>query len=258
VSRFLTVAFLLLLGVVLLLASVGQPLPLPMPPRPDPEKLSRVIAAARGELDLEPADSVFSWLDEPQPYDLALRDALLPLPEYRKCQLVVVPSFGPEWAVYLTRPEGSAPELVSRRISEPLWAAMTTIISDNGKKSSYSLGPEAQSTAIKRLKIEVDSSQAVITGETADVLEAVWSEMLERVRYPRKDWGGVDGVRYHVSHWSQDHGFRSGQTWSPTEGSRPYGLVKLAEQMHAFAQTPSKDGEERLQAAASALLSALQ
>lgn len=255
VRRFLTVAFLLLLLVVLLRESVERPWPMPPPVA---ERSSQALAAHEVPQDLEPADSLFSWLDEPDPYQLALRAALLPPHKYLKCQLVVVPSFQPEWAIYLTRDEGSAPQLVSRRMSEHLWPAMTNTISENGKKRSYSIGREAQSAALKRLKIEVDTSHAVVAVETADIVEAVWSRMLERVRYPSTPWEGTDGVRYHVSHWSQGRGFRSGQTWSPPQGSRPYAFVKLSEQMHSFTQTASIDAEEKLRAAASTLLSALK
>jgi hypothetical protein len=254
VSRFLTVAFLLVLGVVLLLTSVGQPLPLPMPPPPDRDELSRVIAAARGELDLEPADSLFSSLSFPEiePYSVAVRDALLPPREYRKCQLVAVPSFQPEWAVYLLREKGSAPLLVSRRMSDHTWRTMR-----NQLERSWSSGRTAQTAALEHLKIEVETSQAVISVATADLLEEVWGRMLERVRYPRTPWEGEDGIRYHASHWSQGS-VRSGQTWSPPDGSRPSALVKLSGKMAAFAQSPSAEAEVQLQAAATALLARLR
>jgi len=257
VRRFLPVAFVLLIAVVLVLTSVGQPLPLPTPPSASADG-SPWIAADAAEQDLEPADSLFSWLDEPEPYDLALRAALLPSHEYRKCQLVVVPSFEAERAIYLMREQGSARQLVSRRMSEHLWAAMTNTIQKSGTEPGYSLGAEAQRAALERLKIEVDTSQAVVTVETADTLEAVWSRMLERVRYPGMPREGVDGVRYEVSHWSQGLGFRSGRTWSPPQGSRPYALVKLSEQMLAFVETPSMDGEARLRSSANELLRRLQ
>jgi hypothetical protein len=257
VRRFLTVTFLLLMAVVLLLTSIGQPLPLPMPPSASDDR-ARTLAAYARELELEPADSLYSGLDEPEPYDLALRAALLPRHDYRKCQLVVVPSFQPAWAIYLSWEKDSAPRLVSRRMREHLGHAMTNRISGNGKKRSYSLGPEAQRAALQHLKIEVDTSEAVIAAETAVILEAVWSRMLTRVRYADTSWQGLDGIRYHASHWSQESGFRSGQTWSPLEGSRPYGLVQLSEQMNAFTRTPGTEAETRLRAAASALLSTLK
>jgi hypothetical protein len=256
VRRFLTVSLLLLLFAVLLRKSVDQPLQLPMPPSADDER-ARLIAAYAAEQDLEPADGPFSPIVAIEPYDLALRDALLPPRGYRKCQLVSVPAFEPEWAVYLTREEGSTPHLVSRRMSDQLRAAMAKVINESGWNRSYSTARDAQSAALKHLRVKVDTSRAAITAETADQLEGVWSLMLERVRYPSTPWEGEDGVRYHVSHWFPGR-VLSGQTWSPPEGSRPYRLVKLAEQMHALTLTPSKDGEERLQAAASALLSALK
>jgi hypothetical protein len=252
--RFLPIAFLLLVAVALLLTRIGQPLPLPKPPSAFDER-ARVLAKYAAELDLEPVDSLFSWPDEPDPYNLALRAALFPSPEYRRCQLVVVPSFAPEWTIYLTREDGAAAQVVSRRMSEQLWSAMMKAISDDGKKSSYSVGPEAQRMALTRLKVEVDTSQAIIGIETADLLEAVWGRMLKRVRYTGEPWGGEDGVRYQVSHWAPGEGFRSGQTWSPPQGSRPYALVKLAEQMRGFTLKPSPEAEARLRADASTLLS---
>ena len=255
VRRFLTVAFLLLLLAVLLLKSVEGPLPTPPPAV---ESLSWSPAAHEIPQDLEPADDLFSSLNEPEPYDLALRAALLPPRGYLRCQLVAIPSFEPEWAIYLTREEGSAPRLGSRRLGSHLWAEMTSRISDNGRRGGYSLGPEAQTAALAELKIEVETSQAVVAVETADVLETVWSRMLEGVHYPGTPWGGEDGVRYRASHWSRGLGFRSGQTWSPRDESRPHALVKLAEQMAAFAHRPSREAELRLQEAADALLHRLK
>ena len=82
--------------------------------------------------------------------------------------------------------------------------------------------------------------------------------MLERVRYPDAPRDGEDGVSYHVSHWSTDLGFRSGQTWSPPEGSRPDALVNLSERMRAFAEAPSAQAEARLRSAATALLTRIK
>jgi hypothetical protein len=127
----------------------------------------------------------------------------------------------------------------------------------NQLERSWSSGRTAQTAALEHLKIEVETSQAVISVETADLLEEVWGRMLERVRYPRTPWEGEDGIRYHASHWSQGS-VRSGQTWSPPDGSRPSALVKLSGQMAAFAQSPSDEAEGQLQAAATALLARLR
>jgi hypothetical protein len=252
--RFRPIAFVLLIAVALLLTRVGQPLPLSKPPSASDEE-ARALTALAAEVDLEPADSLFSQHDEPDPYDLALRDALLPSPGLYKCQLVVVPSFDPEWAIFLKREDGSAPHLVSRGLRRHLRAEMMNVIQEDASKGSFSA---AQNAALKRMKVDVDTSQAVVTGETADMLEEVWEKMLDRVGYPATFTIAVDGVHYHASHWSALRGPRSGQTTSPPQGSRPYALVMLAEQMRGFTQKPSPEAEARLRDDASTLLSALK
>ena len=107
VRRFLPVAFVLLVAFALLLARIGQPLPLPRPPSAFDER-ARVLAKYAAEQDLEPADSVFSGSGPTEPYQVALREVLIPPLGYDRCQLVVVPSFEPEWAIYLAREKGSA------------------------------------------------------------------------------------------------------------------------------------------------------
>jgi hypothetical protein len=216
------------------------------------------VSATAGGEELEPGDDLFSWVDPPEPYKLAVRAALLGKPAYRKCQVVAIPSFEKEWAVYMTREEGSEPLLVSTRMRTHLWTDMMEIISDKGRKSSYSIGSEAQAAALKRLSIEVDTASARLRPATADLLEEVWWRMLSRVRYPAEPRFVIDGVTYHISHWARAKGFRSGQTCSPRDGSPAAALVRLAEEMRALAEAPADAAEEQLESDARALLTRLR
>lgn len=218
---------------------------------------SPVSASGRSQ-DLAPADDVFSWLHEPVPYELAVRDGLLGQQRYRRCQIVAIPSRAAEWAVYLIREADAPSQLVARSFRKHLYAEMMALVSGNNTKQSYSVGPQAQATALKRLRGEVETSQATVSAQTADILEAVWSRMLRRVRYADVPHHGEDGVSYHVFHWSSAHGGRSGITWSPPEGSRARALVKLAERMRAFAEAPSVQSEVGLQDYGGAILMRLK
>jgi hypothetical protein len=107
------------------------------------------------------------------------------------------------------------------------------------------------------VKLEVDRSKASISDRSADLLEDVWWQMLGRTRYPVEPEQGLDGTSYRVAHWRTGVGFRSGETWSPEDGTRTKALVSLAEHMAAFAQAPTPEGDAALGSEAQSLLERL-
>jgi hypothetical protein len=198
--------------------------------------------------DLEPCEGVFSWIEPPDPYYLTLRANLLGEHAYRKCQILAVPSFEEEWAVYLFREDDRdlelaegrdqelPPTIVFKRLRQSLWHAMAKMIQSGSIDGSISLESEAQSAAIQRLSIEVDRFAVPVSDATADVLEKVWDGMLGRVRYTEESTGGCDGVSYFVAH-HRPGSYRCGETWTPDEGTRTAALVDLAEKMGALAES---------------------
>jgi len=198
-------------------------------------------ASSRADTDeLVPSEGLFAW-QAPEPYDLAIREALVGEHDYRKCQMLAVPSFEPEWAVYLVRDEATSPQIVAKRLRQQLWSEMMDFLSASGTKDGYDIGPVAQAAALATLRADVDRATAAVSVDTADALEQVWHEMLGRVRYANERTCGRDGTTYHVSHWGQRCGVRSGTTWSPDEGSRPAALVGLAEAMRDLALGAAAD-----------------
>src|SRR6266571_1817868 len=83
---------------------------------------SPALAGFKAE-DLQPSDGVFS---EPISLDyyLALRRSLLAEHDYRRCQVLSVPSFDPEWAVYLIRDDAGPALVVFKVFKTQLWLDM--------------------------------------------------------------------------------------------------------------------------------------
>ena len=207
--------------------------------------------------DLQPSEGFFSWVEPPDPYHATLRAALVGEHRYRMCQMVVLPSFEREWVVYVVRDEHSPDRVVFKRFKKPLWSEMMRLISDDGRKKSYSVGAPAQQMALAQVKVDLDRSTASIGNHTVDLLQEVWWRLLGRTRYPVEPEIGMDGTSYLVASWKTGVGFRSGETWSPEEGSLSRGMVSLAEQLAEYGQAPSVQKEAALASNARAMLARL-
>src|SRR5688572_17723012 len=82
---------------------------------------------------LEPEKGTYAGYGAPEPYELALRQALLGNDAYRLCQVLAVPSFSEEWAVYMLRGDepGSGYSVIARTMTRQLWSAMMHGIEKN-------------------------------------------------------------------------------------------------------------------------------
>src|SRR5438445_2038734 len=80
--------------------------------------------------DLEPEQGIFSVGD--YPYHAAVADVLLASDKYRKCQVVFMPSFRVESAVYFVRDEVKLQpgkiNIVVVEMKQPLWTDMMTLL----------------------------------------------------------------------------------------------------------------------------------
>jgi hypothetical protein len=81
--------------------------------------------------ELQPCRGEFSTIRSPtEPYYPALARALLEEGGIRECQLVAVPSFDNEWAVYLLREDRESPaRLVFKCMREPLYSRLMDALS---------------------------------------------------------------------------------------------------------------------------------
>jgi hypothetical protein len=192
------------------------------------------LAAGDKPDELQPCDGLYSGFG-PEPYYLALRDSLLGEHNYRLCQILAIPSFEPEWTVYLIQDGSGHAQIIYKAMKVNLWSEMCDKIKKNTNSTSFRTNGHDAIEALSQLKKEVVRALAPISGPTTVLLQQVWGGMLARVRYPQPDGSiGLDGITYHVSHWERGSGFRSGTTWSPEEGSRTSAFVQLAEDLRNY------------------------
>ena len=199
--------------------------------------------------DLWPESGIFSG-PEPMSYYLELRNILLGEHNNRLCQLFVLPSFDPEWTVYVVRDDETKGEaqVIFKSMKSNLWHKMLGQIMENTPGNVFSFGEESQKPALAQLNKPIDRATVTISESTVTLLEQVWSEMLSRVHYTKleedKDEMTIilDGTGYHISHYYQKWaGTRSGSTYSPEKGSNPYALVQLGYELRRYAIANEKD-----------------
>jgi hypothetical protein len=191
--------------------------------------------------DLEPATDLFAADGAPEPYYLAVRAALVEEHSWRQCQVLAIPSFVPEWCVYLLPNEGGSevrPAIVFKRPRKSIYYEMNRVLEEASTDGNHSFGPEAQAKAISMLDIQVERFEVPVSAPTADLLDRIWWTMLSRARHYESENNGVDGVQYHVAHSRGGFGYRSAETWSPDEGTRAAALVEIAESMASLAEAP--------------------
>jgi hypothetical protein len=208
--------------------------------------------------DLTPVHGVYSSPSLVDPYHLALRDALLGEHPYRKCQMLVLPSFQAEWVVYVVQDDTQGPgRLFYKTMHTQLWGNMMQQIErDAPDPRSYSIGPDAQSAALRKVTKRVDVRTVDLDASTIAALERAWTDMLMRTRYPGTPDLGLDGTSYVAANWSRGLGPLSGETWSPEEGTPTYDLVAIADQLRDLATAPPQ-GQPRLEAEISLMANAL-
>jgi hypothetical protein len=189
---------------------------------------------------LAPEDGVFSPA-APLGYHLAIRRLLLPDPG-RALQLVVLPAFAPEYAVYVLgrdRPGGprrAPPErtLVTGRLVTQLWGAAaegcTTAPDARGVRAQHGPSDEVFAT----LSPEVDWARAPLGEDAYQRLRATWDAALDDVRGGATVLG-MDGVGYRFA-----AGSRAGATWSPPAGSIRSDLVALGDALVDLARLGSE------------------
>lgn len=179
------------------------------------------------------------------PYKATVSDLLLGAEKYRKCQMVFMPSFAKENAVYILQ-DGESQEtkakVVWTEMKQPLWSAMMKFLRDEAGGGSFSVAPKAMRRALTHISHEVSRTEAELDAGTVNLLERTGGRILSRVRYHVKNGDGTDGEPFHVAHFVRGIGYRSGKTWSPLNGTRTYDFVELAKVLGTFTHT---EGPER-------------
>jgi hypothetical protein len=205
-------------GVGLLMAVIGPP--------------TRATAAEF----LEPEEGVFAGYVGPEPYQLVLRRALLAGDNYRLCQLVTVPSFSQESAVYMVRGQDGRVNVVSRVLRDQLWTSMLGEMQKTAKNNAISLDAVAQSIALEKLRTAVDTHRVSLDTKTAEMALGLCRDVLLRTRYPDSPTAGLDGTTYYAGHWIQG-AFLGAHTWSPEKGTLAADFVAMERALQGYADS---------------------
>jgi hypothetical protein len=200
--------------------------------------------AARAQEDLVPEEGAFAGYEAPDPYHLALRAALLGDDHYRLCQMVTVPSFEAEWAVYMTHDESGGYTVVSRTLKKHVWSQMMKALNKNG---TYKLDGPSEAAALRKVDTAVVARTATVDEPTGQMLAALCGRVLLRVRYPKQPGAGLDGVTYHAATWARG-AFPSGQTWSPKSGTLPAEFVALEQSLKTLTEAANEEVRDKIKA----------
>jgi hypothetical protein len=188
---------------------------------------------ARGN-DLEPETGAFGGYAPPEPYELMLRRVLFEDDAYRLCQFAVLPSFQPEWAVYIVESDTGKATLISRTLKQEMWTSMMGEMAKVASTGSIEHDAISQSRALHKLRVATNTKRVELDAKMVSQLGAACEAVLLRVRYPTTRTIGADGTTYHVGHWVPG-AFLSGKTWSPKPGTLARDYVNLGATLKKYA-----------------------
>jgi len=188
---------------------------------------------------LEPEDSPFSLSPGMRVYEQMLAESLLGAVEREaqslapawqreeKASLVCLPSFEPEWALWVVGERKARFWVLLTEAQKSLWYSTKIWY-------STTVDPEIPcppSVKIHRSELATDLGRAVCE---------IWGRVLSQTRYPREPLQGTcDGVTYHFAYSRQ--GVKgipptAGKTWSPNEETVPGKLVGLSHALRDYAK----------------------
>lgn len=176
------------------------------------------------------------------PYKDRLHDVLFGGDSRRICQLLTVPSFEEESAVYIKSPERGSPVVVSRRLHVQLSGLMMVEIEKRAERGpGAGVGPSELAAVVAKLPASTETHLAEIERTTVDVLSRACEAVLQRT-HAHGPPSGFDGVRHHAGHWKEGK-LLSGQVWSPQPGTLSSDYVAFGESLRRYASSLQSERE---------------
>jgi len=185
---------------------------------------------ARADEDFRPEEGTFAGYGGLEPHHLAVREALLGDDQYRLCQLVTLPSFGVESAVYMTENDSDGYTVVSRTLKSEWSRRLRGLANRSGRHKLDDLP-----ALMTKLDRAVVTRTAPLDESTGRMLAKLCGRVLLRVRHPKELGRGNDGVTYHAATWVS-LAFPSGRAWSPKKGTLPAEFVELEETLEKLTE----------------------
>lgn len=165
-----------------------------------------IIQGIDAQNHLEPSKGLLGMYDSEYEYESQVRDILLKgLPRTPDVQVIIFPPFGNSEEVF---------QLNHDRDKETF-----TLISQIVSKSITGNKDEGLS------EMKLYKKEKLLSKESFELIKELYKTAIYTVRYPDENFLTLDGVTYHIS--IKDYGVKTGQTWSPVEGSKMGRLVAI-------------------------------
>jgi hypothetical protein len=169
-----------------------------------------------------------------EPYRQKLRGVLLSKERAPLCQLMTIPSSGPEGAVYMVKKSAREVIVTSRTVKQPVWGQMMKALRPTGT-GSWRIDTKAMGTTLEKMQVEVTVHEAALDADAARYVSELCREVLLQAQRSPGGQGGLDGVSYHATHWLPG-GTLAGQTWSPAKGTIAAEFIAIEETLRSFAE----------------------
>lgn len=198
--------------------------------------LATALLAAAPEDHLLPEKGMYAdyGLGE---YERAVANLLLLGPR-RELQMVVLPSFSVEEAVFVAQDHGK-PTLVAVRAKPGVWQALSDQQEADAQGKPYRTGGKADAETLAKLKLGHELATAPLSQATYEVLKRVWKSALLDTHPTTAESTGTDGEMYHFADWNTGTGYWSGWVWTPSDATRMGKLVRLGTAMLELARAPA-------------------
>lgn len=95
--------------------------------------------------------------------------------------------------------------------------------------------------------IEVISFENDIDSTTVILIKKIFGKVLADTRYNKKASAGLDGVTYVFTGFFLGFGVRSGEVWSPANGTKMHDLVELGDLLIELAKSDNSDNRMKLE-----------
>jgi hypothetical protein len=208
-------------------------------PNAPPEK-SSAANEAQDIGDFQPEEALGIGHEVHDPYKDRLYEVLFGGDHRRICQLLTVPSFEAESAVYIKSPVRGTPVVVSRAL--PVQLSQIEKREDRGPgRERADLGPGEYEEILAKIQPSTETHVAEIARTTVDTLSRACEAVLQRT-HARGSLPGRDGT-HHAAHWKEGTGdwqegkLLSGQAWSPQPGTISSDYVAFGESLRRYASS---------------------
>jgi hypothetical protein len=131
--------------------------------------------------------------------------------------LVCLPSFEPEWAVWVAGGRQTGFSVLLTEAEKNIWYSTLT------EEMQFSVAP-------------VRMHQCHLPTDRAAAICDIWRRILSQTRYHKKSELGCDGVFYHFAYWGIGSAPLAGKTWSPEETTVPGKLAVLGHTLRDYAK----------------------